>query len=1042
MLGDASLAIGSWTDDLITVTVPGGAATGQLSIKRGGPNGKESVVGLTVHVGTLLNNNPPKKVNLAGSGGASKTIQAAIDAANPNDLITVAPGTYNEFVIMDKVVRLQGWGAGSVTINASKPSAGGLAAWRALIAKKIDARPDPLGTINPDTGTVTIVAGPNRTFDLLPGQTLGTNISNNEPILFPAEEAPGVLVVGRGIPNLLNPGQYLGCLSLGTRRIDGLTITGSDSGGGILASGFACDLEVANNRIVGNYGTFGGGVRVGHTTLVNEQVVNGNQVLDYTDGFNRNPHIHHNWVAQNGATEAGGGGGITLGTGSNNYNVFSNYICGNFSMADGGGMSHLGASLGTNTIARNKFIFNQTFNQSADPTGGGLFIGGQIPVGGGNSEGSGNVNVDANLFQGNQAGAGAGGGVSIARTDNGNAVRLTNNMIVNNVAAYAGGGIALAGNGTGVRLSNNTVASNVSTATNRQSFGPGGAQQPSLPQVAGIAVLDGSNPLLVNNIVWGNRSYIYLISGLQSGMFNPGTTNIASPNAIAQYRDLGRMVANGGNLAPVNSVLTTGGVNLRVAASPTNIFEPAASTTLFGKKNDFSSVVDPNQPVGLQDATVSLQSALTFDETGNFINVIFSPLTLWETAGANAGALRADYHLTSTSAAIDRGQAPTGSNSVPGLDFDSEIRPFGIAHDIGADEYMPRPSLALQPASIGYGNQSLNTTVTQTLTVSNIGVVPANLTAPTLAGTNANQFAFTNNCPAALDADASCTISVRFTPTSNGSKAATLTVSSSNVGTIVANLSGTGVTPVYTITPVQNNFGSQQVGTESAPVQFTLTNTALSQGELWLTGSPSVSGTNAGQFQAAYRAGDTCSASTHLGIGASCTFSVVFAPTSTGCKGTTVLGVCLTANTTVNVPKASGTGAGAGVLGTGAQGTVAFAAASLGNLATNNNVRTLAFGSRTGVVTSTITINNSGIGPVTYGTATVSNGNGTQFTKGAIDTCAGTTRNPGVTCQISVNFDGGAAGVSTNRTGTLTVPTGPVPNAATNNPALLSLTGN
>ena len=87
--------------------------------------------------------------------------------------------------------------------------------------------------------------------------------------------------------------------------------------------------------------------------------------------------------------------------------------------------------------------------------------------------------MDANLFQGNQAGAGAGGGVSIARTVNGRRPRrLTNNMIVNNVAAYAGGGVALTdtvtNNRPGVRLVNNTVASNVSTATNRQSAGPRG----------------------------------------------------------------------------------------------------------------------------------------------------------------------------------------------------------------------------------------------------------------------------------------------------------------------------------------------------------------------------------------------------------------------------------------------------------------------------------------------------------------------------------------------------------------------------------------
>ena len=132
--------------------------------------------------------------------------------------------------------------------------------------------------------------------------------------------------------------------ALAALKIDGLTVTGGDSGGGILASGYACGLEVSNNRVVANYGTYGGGVRVGHTTLVNGTA--------YTDGVNRPPNIHHNWISQNGATEAGGGGGITLGTGSDSYVVTSNYICGNFSMADGGGMSHLGLSAGRRRLTQ------------------------------------------------------------------------------------------------------------------------------------------------------------------------------------------------------------------------------------------------------------------------------------------------------------------------------------------------------------------------------------------------------------------------------------------------------------------------------------------------------------------------------------------------------------------------------------------------------------------------------------------------------------------------------------------------------------------
>lgn len=689
-LNGVPLAVSSWSDGILLVSIPGGALPGQLMIRRG-DNGNESVVGLSVHVGGPA----PKRVNLAGANGAFKTIQDAMEAALPGDLITVAPGTYPEYVIMDKRVRLQGWGAGSTFINAAKSSAAGLAAWRSRINAKAGV-----------------------TFTLLPGQTTGINAPNNEPLLFGAEEGPGVLVVGRAAAGASR------CSGAEELRIDGLTITGSDAGGGVLASSYACGLRVSNNRVVSNYGTYGGGIRIGHTTLVDP-------TNNFTDAVNPNVRVHHNWISQNGATEAGGAGGVTLGTGSDSYLVDANYVCGNFSMASGGGVAHLGHSGGSissllapaGRIARNKIIFNQTFNQSADPTGGGLFIGGQIPVGLGTTPGTGDVEVNANLIQGNQAGAGAGGGVSLARTIRGDDVHLANNMIVNNVAAYAGGGVALASTytddtptGGGVRLVNNTIASNVSTATNRQSFGPLGAKAPSLPQIAGLAVLDGSSPTMLNNVLWSNRSYVYIIgpvnaSGVSlNGLFNPGTTDIAAPAGAATYHDLGR-IAGVGSLLPRYSVLTDTPENaaynfgtdasLCTNTTPTtgsvycNRYVPSQSATLFTRANDFSSVIDPLQPVLLAPATVNLQTALTFDETGNFINVIFSPLTLWELPGTpNAGQLRADYHLQSGSLAQDNGRArailPTPFNRtlgalwVPLLDIDANVR--GVAVDIGADE--------------------------------------------------------------------------------------------------------------------------------------------------------------------------------------------------------------------------------------------------------------------------------------------------------------------------------------------------------------------
>jgi hypothetical protein len=354
---------------------------------------------------------------------------------------------------------------------------------------------------------------------------------------------------------------------------------------------------------------------------------------------------------------------------------------------------------------------------------------------------------------------------------------------------------------------------------------------------------------------------------------------------------------------------------------------------------------------------------------------------------------------------------------------------------------VPAPVIGAN-SPVAFGNQSVNTSVTKSLTVTNIGIGPLLLTTPTLGGGNANQFTFANGtCPvnnaAGLATGMSCNLSVTFAPTSTGNKAATLTVTASNANNVLVSLTGTGVTPIYSIAPgplVGHGFGNQQVGTQSAPFALTLTNTAASLGgELWLNGPIVLSGNNANQFAGSFGAatGD-CTANTHLAMNASCTFYVAFAPTTAGSKGTSFLAPGARVEVT-HVNGAQNVGlTGTPVWGTGAQGTVAFTGASLGTLS-NNNGRTLAFGNLTGAPTSTVTLTNSGTFAVTYGTASVSNGTPAAFSKGA-DGCSGTTVPVNGTCTIIINF---AAPTGNNaRTGTLSVPSN-----ATNNPATLNLTG-
>jgi hypothetical protein len=602
-VGGTELEILTWSATAITATVPTGVTTGQLVVTRG-DNGQSSQLGITLLAGTCTDGTVVRVPQ------DFPTIQAAIDDVNTTagDVILVASGMYNEAVILYKEVRLQGAGAGTTTITATMRPLDRLAAWHTKVR-----------------------------------QLLGT--PDADP--FAANEAPGIMVIGNTVasPFANNPaGPHA--------VIDGFTILGSIAGGGIDINGNASYVEVSNNKITGNQGTFGGGIVVGSLPVQS----NGNVV------------IRNNQISQNGGIQ--GGGGVVLNAGSHNYLVEGNLISGNFSRFNGGGVAHVGLS--TDGIIRgNKILFNEIFYGLVLPgtgDGAGIFVGGDTLA----PSASGSVTIEGNLIQGNLAGAGNGGGIRAAYVnapvgDDPNSLtyvlNIFDNIIVNNVAGLSGAGISLQ-DVVNVNIVNNTVANNDTTSTATLAF-PAGSLN-SAPQPSGIvagahggalaAVVepDYANPLLVNNIIWHNRSFY------NDASLNGGAGGLL-PNPTSPYWDLQVVGLAGAFLNPTKSILPS-------------LSDPFAP----GHTYDGSNIVpDANgaQNLFMREYKNVIQTSTVLDEGGNAISVRFSPLM--EGAG--------NYHISCASPAIDVGDA----SALPALaqDIDGQARPNQAGVDIGADEF-------------------------------------------------------------------------------------------------------------------------------------------------------------------------------------------------------------------------------------------------------------------------------------------------------------------------------------------------------------------
>lgn len=321
-------------------------------------------------------------------------------------------------------------------------------------------------------------------------------------------------------------------------------------------------------------------------------------------------------------------------------------------------------------------------------------------------------------------------------------------------------------------------------------------------------------------------------------------------------------------------------ISMAAASYTTNTFSVSGVGGLPVLSLSSTSIAFPNLQVG----STNVSGSVTLTNSGNYPanSLSISVPGPFSIVSSNCGSSLAAGAQCSFAVQF----APTAAGTASGsLSVGAQLASGAIS--VSGQGVAPSDSLA----GIAFGNVATATVATSTLTNTGIGPLTiSSVSASTAGGTstpNPNAFLLASNaCPASLAPGASCNIGVQFVPmagvTSNGYVQA-----STNAGSIVGALSGTGIQPtsIATISSGSLVFGSRTFNSGSPTMSITVSNGGNSP--LTLSGLSGL----ASPFSLT---GNTCSG---VAPGGSCTMTVTLNTAVSGSWSQSVASVgALTSN--------------------------------------------------------------------------------------------------------------------------------------------------
>jgi Abnormal spindle-like microcephaly-assoc'd, ASPM-SPD-2-Hydin len=289
--------------------------------------------------------------------------------------------------------------------------------------------------------------------------------------------------------------------------------------------------------------------------------------------------------------------------------------------------------------------------------------------------------------------------------------------------------------------------------------------------------------------------------------------------------------ASAQNNLPITVAAAGGTYSLSVAFDPAAAGAASGSLTVTTNSGADSTAVVGLTGMGLTAAPVISAftcSSSSVPESGT------DTCSVSLSAAAGSGGMQVD--LTSSSTALSVPASITVAAGATSTSFQATAATVnstqtvaltasagGASDSTDVEVEVANPSLTFSAASLTFGNEAVNTPVTQTVTVNSTGAAAVTIDSATISGTG-----FTVSAPAlplTLSPGSSTTFTVRFDPSAAGAVTGQLTIASDSSSSNAVSLSGNGI-PV--LTGLSCTDGSM-TGSGTDPCTVTL-NTAAATG--------------------------------------------------------------------------------------------------------------------------------------------------------------------------------------------------------------------